>query len=316
MPLPNRSPQKISRAQESRFARMTGGRTQPGSGSVWNAKGDVDAGSFLGECKITNKHQLIMKEEVLDKIFDEPGVAYVYGPDSFPLINDKNINQEVVSLTIVSPRNGTLVVSASGFVNVSHIQGTLDNIVLNVTKDPAEQPILTHGASSFTVPSTLDPAVYREPFACRRVFTIDSAGMLTIYLVIRQFSGADVASTEVQFETDPALDWSIIRYASKKPGQWDSVRESQYQRLDNLFLPSRVSARVLHGNDEFTGEMRLRLLTERERDELKQRVERAARAGPTTPYLWLRRFLLVIVVACPLGGVTLLAITPRYVTPQ
>ena len=52
-------------------------------------------------------------------------------------------------------------------------------------------------------------------------------------------------------------------------------------------------------------------MSQAERQELKQRVERAARTGPIEPYRGLRRFLLAIVIACPLCGATLLGIRRR-----
>ena len=52
-----------------------------------------------------------------------------------------------------------------------------------------------------------------------------------------------------------------------------------------------------------------------ERQELKQRVEQAARSGPRIPYQRLRSFLLLIVIACPLGGTTLLGLTRRCQPP-
>lgn len=57
-----------SRAQELRDARDHGGRITPGSGCGGFRKGDVRTADLLIENKRTDKQQLILKAEWLDKI--------------------------------------------------------------------------------------------------------------------------------------------------------------------------------------------------------------------------------------------------------
>jgi hypothetical protein len=48
-------------AAEKRVAKATGGRTQPGSGSRWHAKGDVKTPAWLGQVKATAKKTYSLK---------------------------------------------------------------------------------------------------------------------------------------------------------------------------------------------------------------------------------------------------------------
>jgi hypothetical protein len=133
-----------------------------------------------------------------DKIFDEPGIAYSEGPSFFDLINNASINQHVDSLVINTPSSGRIIVEATGYINVSHSQGTSDNIALNVPTNPEDQ-IFIHGGNSFFLPSVLPSATYRQSFSCQRLYQVDAPTTLTVYLVIRQFTGANIASTEVAY---------------------------------------------------------------------------------------------------------------------
>ncbi len=133
------------------------------------------------------------------KIADEPGTAYVYGPSFFNLINDKTINQRVDSLSIATPGAGFVVVEASGYVTVSHSNGMTDNVALNVPTDPLES-IFGSGASSFVIPDVLPTSsIYRNSFACRRVYEVASAMTVKAYLVVRQLDGANITSTRVAY---------------------------------------------------------------------------------------------------------------------
>lgn len=71
----SRQQKRISRRQEQRMARDIGGRTQPASGALPNAKGDVRAMDFMrGEAKFTAKDHYILKKSDLDKIKEEAGL--------------------------------------------------------------------------------------------------------------------------------------------------------------------------------------------------------------------------------------------------
>lgn len=64
--------QRRSRLQEKRIADELGGRTQSGSGSAWNTKGDVrKLGDLRIEAKFTEKSEYKLKLDELLKLRDE-----------------------------------------------------------------------------------------------------------------------------------------------------------------------------------------------------------------------------------------------------
>jgi hypothetical protein len=66
---------KISAKQEKRLARDLGGKTQPASGAMPNAKSDVRAvGSVRAEAKYTAKSSFSLKLADLEKIVGEAGL--------------------------------------------------------------------------------------------------------------------------------------------------------------------------------------------------------------------------------------------------
>ena len=66
---------KLVVTQERKVAVDIGGRTQPGSGNQWNAKGDVKSESLLIECKSTIHQSFTLKVDVLEKIEREAALA-------------------------------------------------------------------------------------------------------------------------------------------------------------------------------------------------------------------------------------------------
>ena len=66
---------KLVVTQEKRVAEDLDGRTQPGSGNQWNAKGDVSAREILVECKSTVNASISVKVDVLEKIEREAALA-------------------------------------------------------------------------------------------------------------------------------------------------------------------------------------------------------------------------------------------------
>lgn len=64
-------PKKKSKKQEKRIAREVGGKQTPGSGSRWNAKGDVKTSSLLIEAKTTTHRSFSVTSTILDKISEE-----------------------------------------------------------------------------------------------------------------------------------------------------------------------------------------------------------------------------------------------------
>jgi hypothetical protein len=66
---------RISNKQERRMAKDLGGRVQPASGAMKNAKGDVrKLGVVRGEAKYTSKESFILKKSELEKIVNEAGL--------------------------------------------------------------------------------------------------------------------------------------------------------------------------------------------------------------------------------------------------
>jgi hypothetical protein len=61
----------ISKKQEKRIAKRSGGRRQPGSGSCDHSKGDVKADKILFECKTTNEKSIRVEKKWLIKISRE-----------------------------------------------------------------------------------------------------------------------------------------------------------------------------------------------------------------------------------------------------
>jgi len=57
--------------QENRAAQMIGGAVTPASGALWGSKGDAVSDLEMVECKRTDKKQITLKKEWLDKLFAE-----------------------------------------------------------------------------------------------------------------------------------------------------------------------------------------------------------------------------------------------------
>jgi hypothetical protein len=69
---PTKAMKRLSQKQELRNANLLGGRTQPGSGSMARAKGDVRKfGEWRGESKFTFAASYSLTREVLEKINGE-----------------------------------------------------------------------------------------------------------------------------------------------------------------------------------------------------------------------------------------------------
>ncbi len=112
-------------------------------------------------------------------------------------------------------------------------------------------------------------------------------------------------------EVDPALDWTVVRYAAEKPGEWNSESESQYQRLNgDIFLLSS-STHHSNGIDKVAVEIRVRPLTESEQIELIKRVEQAVEYAPSPRFYKVKIALLAIVFLCPISGVFFLRFSSR-----
>jgi hypothetical protein len=150
---------------------------------------------FAGDASVQLPDSSISSTEILD----EPGVATEYGPNYFFLANNPN-NQVVDSVIINVPAAGKVIVDASGYANVFHTNGTMDNIAFNVLTDPSAS-IFNYGVSSFVVPIA-EPGTgvnYRFPFACKNIFNVASPTILKVYLIVRHSSGASINSTQIAY---------------------------------------------------------------------------------------------------------------------
>ncbi len=184
-----------------------------GTGITVNAN-DVALNTTYTDGRYVNEGQANSITETM--ILDESGAAYEYGPNFFSLVNNTALNQSVDTITIATPAGGTVIVEASGYVNVFHTTGVTDNIGLNLLTDPGGSSIWGHGASSFTIPSALPSGSdYRYPFNCRKVFTSGIPTTLTVVLAIRQTNGANLTSTSVAYATITATYYSTTYGGSK-----------------------------------------------------------------------------------------------------
>ena len=133
-------------------------------------------------------------------------------------------------------------------------------------------------------------------------------GRWTVWFTRRQAKYG--TETRCEIELDPGQRWWITR-SVKRAGEWRSEMTAESERVGDAFIPVTLHIRFARDRGERNVRWRVRPMLEGERQELKQRIEQAARRGPRVAYQRLRHFLLVIVIACPLGGVTLLGITRR-----
>lgn len=119
-----------------------------------------------------------------------------------------------------------------------------------------------------------------------------------------------------QLEVAPAQRWRTTRIVTEWPGKYRTETAIEYANIGDAFLPIKLRT-CRTGNDEkCTLCIQGRAMSDTERRELKRRAEQTAdQWRPTDSYPWLSRFLMAIVIACPLGGVILLAATQRRKPP-
>jgi hypothetical protein len=130
-------------------------------------------------------------------IIDEPGIAFV-ALANFNLAN-LTTNQTVGQITLTTPAAGVVLVEASGYFEINHTTGTTDNLLINILSAETDL-VQAEGASGYVVPSQASTAsVYRNAFHCMRAITADQAESVTVYLVVRQFTGANLTSNGVVY---------------------------------------------------------------------------------------------------------------------
>lgn len=139
--------------------------------------------------------------------------------------------------------------------------------------------------------------------------TEGKTGRWTVWFTRRR--AKDGAEMRRELELDAGQHWRITRSVGEGAGGWRYETDAECERVGDAFMPVTLQKRWARDQSKGSGHWRVRPLSEGERKALKERVERAVRSGPRVPHQRLRRFLLVIVVACPLGGATFLAFTRR-----
>jgi hypothetical protein len=116
------------------------------------------------------------------EMFDEPGVAGKFS--SGASIPSLSTNYRIDSITINVPAAGKVIVDAHGWINVTHTNGTSDNVAVHVFTDPTDY-VYTYGASSMTIPAECPTSSlgYRQTLSCKNIFDVSSATTLKVYLV-------------------------------------------------------------------------------------------------------------------------------------
>ena len=119
---------------------------------------------------------------------------------------------------------------------------------------------------------------------------------------------ADSTEYSCHVELDPEHCWRETRLVSEVAGGQRFEQNIEYQWLGDALVPVALDARHVDNQLERVVHGQGRLMSDSERQEFKQRVERA---GPNVLHQRLRRLLLAIVIGCPVAGAVLLGITWR-----
>jgi hypothetical protein len=114
-----------------------------------------------------------------------------------------------------------------------------------------------------------------------------------------------------ELEIDPKKRWWVTRIIRERAGTWRSETKAEYEQVGGALMPVTHHTRTTYDQGGGSARWRLRPMSEVEQREFKECVEQVARTGPRDPFQWLRRFLLAIVIACPLGGAATLSIARR-----
>jgi hypothetical protein len=109
-----------------------------------------------------------------------------------------------------------------------------------------------------------------------------------------------------QVELDATHNWGITRniWRTSEGGRTETTAE--FGLIGNSVLPVRYNSHSISDQGEFSGQWRLRTMSESEKKELKQRIEKAARSIPSGPYRDLQVSLRAMALLTPLIGLALL----------
>jgi hypothetical protein len=125
-------------------------------------------------------------------IADEPGIAISSrGGFGFSLGNIVYV-QDSVDITIPAP--GYVVVSAAGYLNLFHNNGTQTSLYLLINKTRLGGSFSDDGSQICVVPSVLPSATYQYPYSSFRVFTEPGGGAQRYYLNVNYASGTSTST--------------------------------------------------------------------------------------------------------------------------
>ncbi|MHC4143410.1 MAG: hypothetical protein ACYSUD_01385, partial [Planctomycetota bacterium] len=111
---------------------------------------------------------------------------------------------------------------------------------------------------------------------------------------------------QYQVELDANHNWGVTRniWGSSEGGRTETTAE--FGLIGNSVLPVRYNSHSISDQGEFSAQFRLRTMSESEKKELKQRIEKAARSIPSGPYRDLQVSLRAMALLTPLIGLALL----------
>jgi len=203
-------------------------------------------------------------------------------------------------------RNADLTCDNSGVVRGEGRNASpRDNVAVRLVADWQRQ-----GSVSDSLPVCRDLQAEERCRIERLVRPTVATGKWKVWFTCRDRN--DEPETHYQMELDPACRWRVTRLVNERPGEWRFESTSEYKNLDDRFLAVTTNSRSTGKYGETTTRSQLRPMSEAERRELKRQVEQTVEQwAPMDPHPWPRRFLLVIVIGCPLGGVALLGATRR-----
>jgi len=121
------------------------------------------------------------------EILDEPGVAHIHGGSgTTPVTSTSYVN--VLTRTITCPTAGYVIVTGSGQISCTHVNGTNSLFVIGAGRTSVSLP--SGAANLWQVPPGAASGVYVVPFSAHEIYTAVS-GANTFYLVARKSAASD-----------------------------------------------------------------------------------------------------------------------------
>lgn len=113
---------------------------------------------------------------------------------------------------------------------------------------------------------------------------------------------------DYQVELDAAHNWGITQNRSGRPEGWRTETSAEFGLIGNSVLPVEFYGLSSSKQGELSARWQLRTMSESEKKELKQRIEKVSRSIPNNPFRALEVSLHGIALLAPLFGVALLGI--------